>query len=662
MLALWSNWRESYEGWRCHALVLQEREELWSAMCGLVGGWEMDVSVTMHERLMSGLTAIRHRGPDDIGEASWTPRSGSMVALGSTRLSILDLTLAGHMPMVSADGRFVLAYNGEITNYIEVRETLLSEGRLFRSGTDTEVLLQAWEAWGPDSLSHFEGLFAFSILDKKLSTLTLVRDPFGIKPLYYSYSEGASLYYSSEVPGLIEMMATRPKLNWQVAYDYLRWASYDGGAEGFIEGVEQLQPAHYLTIDLRTGIASSPIRYWWPSVVVDRSVSLADATDQVRELFLDSVLRNLRSDVPVGVALSGGIDSSAIACSIRHLEPDYDLQSFSYIVPGFDYSEEKWVNRVVADTQARGHIVTPTAADLANDLDDMIRTQGEPFGSTSIYAQYRVFKLARQHGVVVTLDGQGADEAFAGYSGYPEQRLRSLIEKGQWVRAGRFLNEWKAWPNHSARSVLIDTASQFVPEVVSSVLHRMSMRRSPLFDYGLLAERGIRTNFPRIHPESEWGNRLKPHMRSELFIHGLPALLRHGDRNSMRFSVESRVPFLDRRLVEYVLSLPEEYLVAPDGASKSILRHAMRGIVPNEILDRRDKIGFVTPEKAWLGGLLRDVAQPDSEATIAFLRRGERERELIASSPEEALGLGPRAHWRLVNLQRWVSILGIDAN
>lgn len=633
-------------------------------MCGIAGGWERAGTTTFKTRLHDSLENLRHRGPDDVGTNAWHFGGDSVVSLGSTRLAVLDLSEAGHMPMVSEDGRFILTYNGEITNYLEIREELVAAGRSFRSRTDTEVLMQAWQHWGVDSLDRFEGMYAFALLDKAEATLTLTRDVFGIKPLYFAFEAGKSLYYGSEVPGLITLRPSRPHLNWQTAMDYLRWGAYDGSSETFVDGIEQVLPAHFVTLDLHAGTVSPQTRYWWPPVNTDHSITIDEATERVRTLFLGSVQRNLRSDVPVGVALSGGIDSSAIACSIRHLDPDYELRSFSFIYPGFEQSEEKWIDLVASAIGSHSHTVAPSSSDLGDDLDDMINAQGEPFRSTSIYAQYRVFRLAREHGVVVTLDGQGADEMFAGYSGYPAHRLHSLIETGHLIEASTFLGEWRKWPGRSAPATLVETAAQFLPRRAAVLLGGARARESPLVDYAKLAERGIRTGFPRVEADTQRGSRLKSHLRDELMVHGLGALLRHGDRNSMRFSVESRVPFLDRALVEYSLSLPEDFLLGRDGTTKKIFRGAMRGIVPDAVLDRRDKVGFATPEKAWLTELTASAASGTSggEAGIGFLRDGSPERRLLSSAPEEALELGPGAHWRLLNLNRWVQLLNIDGS
>lgn len=550
--------------------------------------------------------------------------------------------------------RYTISFNGEITNFVELRDELTALGERFVSGGDTEVLLRAWAHWGLATLDRVEGMFAFAVLDTQQRTLTLARDPFGIKPLFYSHT-GERLTFNSEMVGLLASLDTSPKLDWQTAVDYLQWATYDHTERTFVDGVRQLRPGHYVVLDLPTGRLAEPVRYWRPSVANTFAGSYPEAVDTVRSLFLDSVKRNLRSDVPLGIALSGGVDSSAITGAARLLEPDLPIRTFSFIAPGFAKSEHEWVERVAQATGAFSRTVQAAPEDLERDLDDLIRTQGEPFRSTSIYAQYRVFRLAHEEGVTVTLDGQGGDEVFAGYDGYPARRMRSLIETGHWVGAAKFARAWAQWPGRDIAPMLTATAGSLLP---SGIQGRVLPRRpSPMIDREALRDRGVDGQYPVIPDEPARGARLKSHLCTALSRYGLPALLRHGDRNSMRFSVESRVPFLDRRLIEFVLSLPEGWLLGSDGTSKLILRDAVRGFVPEDVVARRDKVGFETPQVDWLD---RIGAMPnDPEHPIGFLRPG-RSDTLTAGMSEAELQWAPGSHWRLINLKKWLSLYGVD--
>jgi len=372
-----------------------------------------------------------------------------------------------------------------------------------------------------------------------------------------------------------------------------------------------LLPAHWIEVDLATGTAKPPVCWWQPTITERSDISFADATDELRQRFLNNVALHLRSDVPIGAALSGGVDSSAVVCAMRHLEPDLQIRTFSYIAQGSSLSEENWIDRINDHVQADPFKVVASAEELGHDLTEMIKVQGEPVGSTSIYAQYRVFQLAREQGVTVTLDGQGADELLAGYAGYPGPRLRSLLETGHPIQALKFLFRWAQWPGRS----LVDGTKYLARELTSGSLYQMLRwmhGRSAIPSWiqrEQATERGVTLRHPPYrsdirHPR---GRSVAAALATALTRKGLTKLLRHGDRNSMRFSVESRVPFLTAGLADFLLSLPESYLISPNGETKRVFRAAMRGIVPDDILDRKDKIGFATPESEWMRQALPSI-------------------------------------------------------
>lgn len=624
-------------------------------MCGIIGLFTRSPPADLPRRLEAGLAALRYRGPDDNGQEIISVAGGSLV-LGHTRLSIIDLTSAGHQPMYSLDQRFAIVFNGEIYNYRELRRELEDLGCEFRSDSDTEVLLAAWIEWRAGSLPRLVGMFAFVVFDRQAATLTCVRDAFGIKPFFYGQEQGNFLF-ASEIPAIKVLKQRKIELDWQRAYDYLVHGDYDTDPRSFVDGVLHLLPGHLLEVGLRTGQLSEPRPWWSPSIAERSGLSFAQATEMVRECFLDNIRLHLRSDVPLGAALSGGIDSSAVVCAMRHVEPELPINTFSYIARGSLVSEESWVDRVNQHVNAIPHKVVVSAAELADDLDEMIRAQGEPFGSTSIYAQYRVFKLAREQGVTVTLDGQGADEMLAGYSGYPGQRIRSLVEKGSFAEAWHFLDEWARWPGRSRLQGVKRAVAEMTQGPLYDALRRLNGNRTlpAWINPDSLEERGIIRRYPRLRSDSgEAGRRLVAELALSLNRRGLPALLRHGDRNSMRFSVESRVPFLTLELVELLLSLPEAYLISPRGETKHVFRAAMRGIVPDDVLDRRDKIGFETPEKEWLLGMAETVrGWLRVDLNLPFLNQAEvmKEFDLIAA------GKKPFSWqvWRWINFSRWYS-------
>ena len=627
-------------------------------MCGILGIWSPADEQRL-EVVQSALHSIDHRGPNDRGIESYeTP--GGRLAFAHTRLSIIDLSSGGHQPIHSRCGRWSMIYNGEIYNYRELRAELEREGELFETASDTEVLLRVWMRRGSAGLAALVGMFAFAVLDRERETLALVRDAFGIKPLFYRH-DAVGFAFASESKALTALRPERPKLDLQRAYHYLAVGGYDDAEETFVEGIRHLPAANWLELDLRSGRCSGPTRWWWPEIA-ERRIAFADAVDELRERFLDSVRLHLRSDVRLGAALSGGIDSSSVVCAMRRLEPDLPIHSFSFVARGSAVDEEKWADLVNRTVGAAVHKVVVAPEELANDVDDLIRTQDEPFGGTSIYAQYRVFRLVREKGVTVTLDGQGADELLAGYQGYPGARLNSLFERGDYAGFARLLGRWSREPGRSRGQALAEFLGQRVPRRLRGLaLAAVGRSVSPdWLDRGPLRDAGVRIESPGV-PRTAEGRcrRLAEALRTALTESGMQSLLRHGDRNAMRWSVESRVPFLTVPLAEFVLSLPEHYLLSDEGETKHIFRAAMRGIVPDEILDRKDKIGFATPEGAWLTKLAPVIRGWMAEAPdLPFVKRA------ILDCRLEAALTGARpldgTLWRFINFYRWFHLRDVS--
>jgi len=622
-------------------------------MCGINGALVPAGQTFDLVRFKQSLYSMRFRGPDDSGFLSHEI-NGSTVALGQTRLSIIDTSDAGHQPMHSADNALSIVFNGEIYNYKELRVELARFGYVFTTNSDTEVLLAAWRHWGLDCLPKLTGMFAFAVLDRIECSLICVRDAFGIKPFFYSQARG-EFRFASDVPALLALQPGKPEVNWQRAYDYLVNGDYDSNNQSFFADVLQLSPGHYIQIDLPSGSIKEPTRWWHPQIREDWNGSYSDAVERLRAQFLENIRLHLRSDVPLGAALSGGVDSSSVVCAMRHLEPDADIHTFSFIAPDHKENEEVWIDRINAHVGAIPHKVIATPQDLSRDLDDLIMAQGEPFGSTSIYAQYCVYRHAHANGISVTLDGQGADEMLAGYSGYPGQRLRSLLETGHWFRAVQFLNNWPKWPGRSRRGGVKALLSQVLSEDQYMRMRTLSGgTTSPdWIKSEALAETGVDLRFPHLVPtNTQRGRRVTAELAAALSERGLVSLLRNGDRNSMRFSIESRVPFLTLEMVEMLLSMPEEFLISDRGETKSVFRAAMRGIVPNDVLDRRDKVGFATPEQEWLLSMADTIEEwLESAVDIPYLNK----TAILADFREIRDGRKRFTWqlWRWVNFYRW---------
>lgn len=580
-------------------------------MCGILGYYFFDLdqdTADPNRRLKTALDSLNHRGPDDRGIESFriyfdANHSQGILTLGHTRLSIIDLSPGGHQPMQSIDGRYTIVFNGEIYNYREIRQELIGFGYSFRTESDTEVLIAAWAHWGVEGLRRLTGMFAFAIFDRLNQTLTLVRDAFGIKPIYYSFVDH-KIFFASEISPLLILMGKGPRANIERAYQFIIYGRYENPTDTFFKNIVQLPPRSYLEIDLTSHSICHPKVWWNPSIEENSQLSFNDAADCFRELFLKNVRLHLRSDVPFGAALSGGVDSSAIVCAIRHIEPQVPLHTFTYKATGSNLSEEYWADRVNSYTNSISHKIEIRSNEFINDMHDLIRTQGEPFGTTSIYAQYRVFRKAKEAGITVILDGQGADELLAGYDGYPDQYIRSLLDRNKYTEALRFILQWSKWPDRSYKRALFNLGESYFPRRFTKYLYNNLGRNvNPLWlNDELLNDENINLLPPMKSSMTDEGDgrRLSEKLRDSLTNISLPLLLRFEDRNSMRWSIESRVPFLTTETAEFLLSLPESFLLSPTGETKRIFRAAMRDIVPDEILERRDKIGFVTPEGNWI--------------------------------------------------------------
>lgn len=637
-------------------------------MCGLFGFVDAPPGLLDASLVGRLLSLLHHRGPDDRG---WLALEGRRSRTGSeatdlagdvvllhTRLSILDLSPAGHQPMSTPDGRYHLSFNGEIYNYLELRRELEERGHAFVSGSDTEVLLKAWAEWGTETLGKLVGMFAFALVDAERRVLTLARDQFGIKPLYYS-PLGGRLAFASEIPPLLELPGLSRAANPQRVYDYLRFGRTDHGSATMFAAIQQVQPGSYVEVSLDRPDRIDARSYWSLAPEPVAELSLDAAAERLRELFLESVRLHLRSDVPVGSAFSGGVDSSANVSAMRFLSgPELDLHTFSYVADDPTVSEERWMQLVARDTGAIRHVVEASPSELMNDLDRLVEIQAEPFGSTSIYAQYRVFRLARETGIKVMLDGQGADELFAGYRHYLPDRLLSLLAKGRLISAVRLVTALRRLPGASPLEVVTQAAGYCLPAAADGPARRLTRHAlvPEWLDGSWLAARGVTL----ADPLRDVRGNLRDY-RLETVRTGLRELLRYEDRNSMTWSIESRVPFLTPALAAFAAGMPDDYLIAADGPGKLVLRQGLRGLVPDPILDRRDKIGFQTPELSWLRKLDSWIEQVfDSEAahSVGPLQIA------AARARWPAVRDGSRPFdgcvWRWLNFIRWVDRFAVS--
>ncbi len=594
-------------------------------MCGILGLYCLNNQPINVKKFHRSANVIHHRGPDDEGylflnmeksgittckgpdsdpdlslpDVSECYEESFLLALGFRRLSILDLSITGHQPMSSADGKSWIIFNGEIYNYLELRKELQDCGYEFSSTSDTEVLLTGYLHWGSDMLNKLVGMFAFAILDLHARRLFVARDFFGIKPLYYTLKNG-QFAFASEAKALLELQHVERVVDPDAAYLYLRHGLTDHNETSLWRDIRKLPAAHFFEISLDSPGVIQPHRYWCLKSDEYLDISFSDAAAQLRELFLKNVSLHLRSDVPVGAALSGGIDSSAIVSAMRQDQgEDLDLHAFTYLADDPQLSEERWADLAGQSAGAKLHKTIFSRDNLVADIDSLIYALDEPFGSTSIYAQYCVFRLAHEHHIKVMLDGQGADELLGGYATYLSGRWLSLFSSGSLGRSASFLkNVWSRSDSGGIR-ILIRAAGLNTPEALQTFGHRLI--GADLFPSWMNASWFKQHNVESRSMVSMSIVNNKQALRDLLFhtftTTSLPMLLRYEDHNSMAHSIESRVPFLTPEIVSFVFSLPEEYLIDDAGVTKSVFRQAMRGIVPDAILDRRDKIGFQTPER-----------------------------------------------------------------
>jgi asparagine synthase (glutamine-hydrolysing) len=594
----------------------------------------------------------RHRGPDTVAAIPDLPLpaqapAGCEVALGHRRLSILDLSPAGHGPMASADGKLWVTYNGEIYNYTELREELRGLGHSFRTGSDTEVLLAAWTQWGPAALARCNGMFAFGLLDLSRRALWLVRDRFGVKPLFHARA-GTAFVFASELAALLAHPGVPSRPDGERLVAFLGAGAVDEGEATFLKDARSLPAGHLARLDLHSGALA--VERWYS---LPEPEPRPDRGGEIAALLEDAVRLRLRSDVPVGTCLSGGLDSSmlvALTARLRGEAAGHRAFSVVYPEPGID--EGPFVDAVVASTGVAGSRATPVAAELLAELPALVRHQGEPFPSLGPYSQWRVMRMAREAGVPVLLDGQGGDEVFGGYHYHygpflaEQARSRGL---GAAIAEARAAAAVTSLP---LAFLLGLGAYHLFP--APEALRRIAVARTATHGRvpaGLLLEPPSEDAGLRHRPRGS----LLAERRAALLATSLPALLRYEDRSSMAFSIEARTPYLDFRLVERALALPSAGLIR-DGWTKQPLREAARGVLPESVRLRRDKLGFATPERRFLRELapaVREWLGPPARIR-AQLRAPELERWLAL--PDALLAAQPGL-WRLCSAELWLRAL-----
>lgn len=560
-------------------------------MCGIAGilvNNKTELSIDAVKKMTDSLI---HRGPD--GEGQWL-NAAKKVALGHRRLSILDLSEAGKQPMHYLE-RYSITFNGEIYNYIEIRDQLIKKGYLFHTGTDTEVLLALYDLKKEAALDDLDGMFALAIWDEQEQKLFCARDRFGEKPFHYFW-DGEQFVFASEIKAIFAY-GIEQKISKPILQDFLNRYIIERGTETFFEGILKLPHSHYLTIQKGKLTVT---KYY----ELDLNKKTVKANDEdyakgFKDLFTTSLLRRMRSDVPVGSSLSGGLDSSTVVCFMRKELGDKALQkSFSARFKG-PKDEGEWIKLASDRAHTEHHEVYPDPEQIVRDISDMVYHNEYPFGSASICAMWYVMKLVKENGVTVLLDGQGADEYL---SGYPIFKNYLLMQHLFHLQFGKFARARKGY-----RKIY---GSQYP-------LGKMLWAHPVLLLFK--------------HPKGAFYNArtFKQRLKYETF-HRLQELLAYVDRNAMAFSIEVRLPFLYHELVEYTMSLPDEQLYH-DGITKYVLRNAIKGVVPDEIVNRYDKIGYEPPQDVWMKQLYEQNKVEETLKTDGYTAGPDAWRNYIAS-------------------------------
>lgn len=563
-------------------------------MCGIAGIISMKGSKVYQQDLQRMADTLKHRGPD--GEGFWI-NPNEQCGFAHRRLSILDLSDAARQPMHYLS-RYTIVYNGEIYNFRELRSELMKQGYQFKSTGDTEIILAAYDCYQEKCLDYFDGMFAFAIWDEQLQKLFCARDRFGEKPFYYTQFN-SNFYFASEMKALWAAGVTK-NIDQKILLNYLSLGYVQNAAEKsqtFYNEIFSLSPAHHLTIDFKKN-SFQKHQYWDIDKQATIKIKEKDAIEQLDHYLSDSILKRLRSDVPVGVSLSGGLDSSTICSFIHRIAPSKKLHSFSATFPDFEKDESSYIKEVAAAFGMDTHMVTPTSYGLIDEFEKMAYHQEEPFPSSSIYAQYKVFELARQNNVPVLLDGQGADETLAGYHKYLHWYLQEVFSRNRFSKLKKernALSKNKIKVSWNIRNM----AAAYLPSHAAIALEKQEYLR-------VLKNDDLHKNMLGCIKGREWDGIHKPIITKlndilyfNTMCNGMEELLRFSDRNAMAHSVEVRLPFLNADLVKFIFSLPSDFKIS-NGFTKYILRKSVQDKLPQHIVWRTDKVGFEPPQKSWM--------------------------------------------------------------
>jgi asparagine synthase (glutamine-hydrolysing) len=622
-------------------------------MCGINGILSIKPEDLLSTAVGSMNSALAHRGPDGAGEYV-----ADGIALGHRRLSVIDLTDAGHQPMLNEDRTLVLVFNGEIYNYLELVPELQALGQKFVSHSDSEVILHAYAAWGPDCVQRFNGMWAFAIWDVQRKRLFASRDRLGVKPFYY-FKDGEKFIFSSEIKAIAAVQPFH-QANLAKVHDYLRYGYRTSDGSTFFADVSELQPGHNLVVENGT---LSITRYWQLPQGDTSQESDATLRDRFTALLEDAVRLRFRSDVPLALLQSGGLDSSAIC---RVVDDDIEsgrlacglVTAFTAVFPGFEHDEQARVRELIGTCK---HVqlveLTPSADELLADLPKFVAGMGEPVQSTTSFVHWQIMQAVHARGIKVIINGQGADEALAGYGptivGY--RLLDTLLSNP--LKTGSEVCAMQARLAYTASKLMAQTAKAMLGRRAAS--HWRATRVEGTTQ--ILTPAFCKQHDAHL-PDS--GMTLRPrnldqHLRAQLEHYGFNQILHYEDHSAMMASIEMRSPFVDYRLMEFAFSLPDS-LKFDQGITKRIQREAFAKRLPKSIVDNHHKIGFATPFKSWMASPALQNYFKEVVGSSAFQSRSIWQGAKIKERFENAAEYPNFPFWRFINLELWARAYGIS--
>jgi asparagine synthase (glutamine-hydrolysing) len=618
-------------------------------------------------QLVSMTHLVKHRGPDGYGFVYFNFLSNSpgeafhnqdgyprlekpTLGFGGRRLAILDLSDSGIQPMQTEDGEFWITYNGEVYNYLEIRQELEGYGYSFRTHTDTEVILKAYSEWGPSCVNRFNGMWSIAIWDRRKRILFCSRDRFGVKPFYY-FTAPSLFLFGSEIKQLLSYPGVPRSVNETIALQYLLHGVQDHTNSTFFSRIHQLQGGHSLVVDLTKPKLSVKVeKYWELPIKREEDISEKEAAEKLHFLIRHSVMWRMRSDVPVGSCLSGGLDSSSVVSLAARMARSKEFHTFSSCFEQASVDERQFIEEVVRSTELTSHFVFPKAEGFWDDLNGLIWHQDEPFGGTGVYAQWCVMKEARQARIPVLLDGQGGDEILCGYRKFYIFYLWHLFKCGN----PRVLREGIAWIRNVGQNPWSwSSAKRYFPSFAET-------------NQSLLARVGNSGLDGATHKPAEVSlgpaASIRQRQKDDLSHYSIPALLHYEDRNSMAHSIEARVPMLDYELATFAVNCRPS-LKLRDGWTKWILREAMSGVLPEAVRLRKSKMGFATPQLAWLRkdsrGTIRSLIH-ESDLRMNSLLSAKKVRPELENFLSAKPGCVTNAEaFRLLNLELWARVFDV---